>query len=253
MKKKVAKKLSGIVSVSLLAAGSIYWLTTPSSNETAQQKQEDQKPPAKKKSNEANEMILDVPLANQFDEPALENGCEVTALSMLLNYYGFETTKNLLANELTYVPVFNEDGTHGDPNEGFVGDISGGDWAMGVYVAPIAALAQKVVHTSYHAQAKKEASLADIKEALNEEKPVWTIVTIEFEVPDETDFMTWTTQNGEVSVTPLVHACVVTGYDKEMIYVNDPYGEKNRAVPIDDFTEIFEAMGGQMLTLEKSN
>ena len=65
--------------------------------------------------------------------------------------------------------------------------------------------------------------------------------------------MTWTTQNGEVSVTPLIHACVVTGYDEETIYVNDPYGEKNRAVPIEDFTEVFEAMGGQMLTLEKSN
>ncbi|HBD1597198.1 TPA: hypothetical protein KH691_002871, partial [Enterococcus faecium] len=51
---------------------------------------------------------------------------------------------------------------------------------------------------------------------------------------------------------PLVHACVVTGYDKENIYVNDPYGVKNRAVPINDFSAIFTAMGGQMLTLEKS-
>ncbi|OZH67917.1 hypothetical protein CGC27_10190 [Enterococcus faecium] len=82
--------------------------------------------------------------------------------------------------------------------------------------------------------------------------PVWTSVTINFEVPDETDFMTWTTNNGEVRVTPLVHACVVTGYDKENIYVNDPYGVKNRAVPINDFSAIFTAMGGQMLTLEKS-
>ncbi|MFV5772330.1 C39 family peptidase, partial [Pediococcus acidilactici] len=77
-------------------------------------------------------------------------------------------------------------------------------------------------------------------------------VTINFEVPDETDFMTWTTNNGEVRVTPLVHACVVTGYDKENIYVNDPYEVKNRAVPINDFSAIFTAMGGQMLTLEKS-
>ena len=42
------------------------------------------------------------------------------------------------------------------------------------------------------------------------------------------------------------------GYDKENIYVNDPYGVKNRAVPINDFSAIFTAMGGQMLTLEKS-
>ena len=58
--------------------------------------------------------MLDVPLENQFDAPALENGCEVTSLSMLLAYYGYTTTKNQLADQLTYVPVFNADGTHGD-------------------------------------------------------------------------------------------------------------------------------------------
>ena len=165
---------------------------------------------------------------------------------------GYETTKNQLAEQLDYVPVFNADGTHGDPNEGFVGDISGGDWAMGVYVPPVASLAQQIVQTDYHTFPKTDAQLDDIKKALSKGNPVWTSVTINFEVPDETDFMTWTTNNGEVRVTPLVHACVVTGYDKENIYVNDPYGVKNRAVPINDFLAIFTAMGGQMLTLEKS-
>lgn len=73
---------------------------------------------------------------------------------------------------------------------------------------------------------KTDAQLDDIKKHYLKGNPVWTSVTINFEVPDETDFMTWTTNNGEVRVTPLVHACVVTGYDKENIYVNDPYGVK---------------------------
>ncbi len=62
---------------------------------------------------------------------------------MLLSFYGYETTKNQLAEQLDYVPVFNADGTHGDPNEGFVGDISGGDWAMGVYVPQLPPLLSK--------------------------------------------------------------------------------------------------------------
>lgn len=198
------------------------------------------------------QVLLDVPLENQFDEPALENGCEVTALSMLLRFYGYETTKNQLAEQLNYVPVFNADGTHGDPNEGVVGEIWGGDWAMGVYVPPIATLAQEILQTDYHTEPQTDASLTDIKNALKEEKPVWASVTIDFQVPTENDFMTWTTANGEVQVTPLVHACVVTGYDDQSIYVNDPYGIKNRAVPIDDFEQVFTAMGGQMLTLEKN-
>ncbi|PTO37849.1 peptidase C39 [Enterococcus mundtii] len=201
---------------------------------------------------EEKQVLLDVPLENQFDEPALENGCEVTALSMLLRFYGYETTKNQLAEQLNYVPVFNADGTHGDPNEEFVGEIWGGDWAMGVYVPPIATLAQEIVQTDYHTEPQTDANLTDIKTALKEEKPVWASVTIDFQVPTENDFMTWTTANGEVQVTPLVHACVVTGYDDQSIYVNDPYGIKNRAVPIDDFEQVFTAMGGQMLTLEKN-
>ncbi|PQF21718.1 C39 family peptidase [Enterococcus mundtii] len=201
---------------------------------------------------EEKQVLLDVPLENQFDEPALENGCEVTALSMLLRFYGYETTKNQLAEQLNYVPVFNADGTHGDPNEGFVGEIWGGDWAMGVYVPPIATLAQEIVQTDYHTEPQTDANLTDIKTALKEEKPVWASVTIDFQVPTENDFMTWTTTNGEVQVTPLVHACVVTGFDEQSIYVNDPYGIKNRAVPIADFEQVFTAMGGQMLTLEKN-
>lgn len=201
---------------------------------------------------EEKQVLLDVPLENQFDEPALENGCEVTALSMLLRFYGYETTKNQLAEQLNYVPVFNADGTHGDPNEGFVGEIWGGDWAMGVYVPPIATLAQEIVQTDYHTEPQTDANLTDIKTALKREKPVWASVTIDFQVPTENDFMTWTTANGEVQVTPLVHACVVTGFDEQSIYVNDPYGIKNRAVPIADFEQVFTAMGGQMLTLEKN-
>ena len=203
-------------------------------------------------SKEIKQVLLDVPLENQFDAPALENGCEVTALSMLLSFYGYDTTKNQLAEQLNYVPVFNADGTHGDPNEGFVGEISGGDWAMGVYVPPIAALAQEIVQMDYHTEAKTEAKLKDIKSALQDGKPVWTSVTIDFEVPDENDFVTWTTNNGEVQVTPLIHSCVVTGFDDQLIYVNDPYGTKNREVPIDEFEQIFTAMGGQMLTLKEN-
>ena len=234
MKKKTFKKLLFLGgTATLLLSGTSYYLHIHSPEHTMNtaQKSSTQKT---KKTKEKAEVLLDVPLESQFDSPSLENGCEVTSLSMLLSFYGYETTKNQLAEQLDYIPVFNADGTHG------------------VYVPPVASLAQQIVQTDYHTFPKTDAQLDDIKKALSKGNPVWTSVTINFEVPDETDFMTWTTNNGEVRVTPLVHACVVTGYDKENIYVNDPYGVKNRAVPINDFSAIFTAMGGQMLTLEKS-
>lgn len=125
-----------------------------------------------------------------------------------------------------------------------------GQW--GSYVPPIAALAQQIVKTDYHTIAKTEATLKDVKKALQNGEPIWTSVTLDFQVPSNDDFVTWQTNNGKVKVTPLVHSCVITGYDKNEIYVNDPYGTKNRSVPIKDFETIFLAMGGQMLTLEKS-
>lgn len=50
---------------------------------------------------------------------------------------------------------------------------------------------------------------------------------INFEVFDEIDFMIWIINNGEVRVILFVYVCVVIGYDKENIYVNDFYGVKN--------------------------
>ena len=249
MSKQKSKKRLLLGGATLVLISSVFYFTNKQLEDQKSITEENIEQTSK---TEEKQVLLDVPLENQFDEPALENGCEVTALSMLLRFYGYETTKNQLAEELNYVPVFNADGTHGDPNEGFVGEIWGGDWAMGVYVPPIATLAQEILQTDYHTEPQTDANLTDIKTALKEEKPVWASVTIDFQVPTENDFMTWTTANGEVQVTPLVHACVVTGYDDQSIYVNDPYGIKNRAVPIDDFEQVFTAMGGQMLTLEKN-
>lgn len=251
MKKHVGKKLLFLGILVLVIFSSITYLfhlnrkeQSPSTATIEKVKTTDKK--------EKKQVLLDVPLESQFEEPALENGCEVTSLSMLLSYYGYETSKNQLAKQINYVPVFNADGTHGDPNEGFVGDITGGDWAMGVYVPPIASLAQQIVKTDYHTISKTDASLKDVKKALQKGQPIWTSVTLDFQVPNQSDFVTWQTNNGKVQVTSLVHSCVITGYDKDNIYVNDPYGKKDRAVPIKDFEAIFTAMGGQMLTLEKS-
>ncbi|OQO71315.1 peptidase C39 [Enterococcus villorum] len=247
MKKSVGKKILFLGVLVFIVFSSLTYLFGRNDKESTTTTSGE-----KVSSTDKKQVLLDVPLENQLEEPALENGCEVTSLSMLFSYYGYQTSKNQLAKQLNYVPVFNADGTHGDPNEGFVGDITGGDWAMGVYVPPIASLAQQIVKTDYHTESKTDATLKDIKKALQKGHPIWTSVTLDFQVPSENDFLTWQTNNGKVRVTPLVHACVVTGYDKDTIYVNDPYGKKDRAVPIKDFEAIFTAMGGQMLTLEKS-
>ena len=65
--------------------------------------------------------------------------------------------------------------------------------------------------------------------------------------------MLWNTDQGEMYVTPLIHAAVITGFDreKEIVYVNDPNGYKNRAIAWSDLKEIYEQMDQQSLYLEK--
>ena len=88
---------------------------------------------------------LDVPLLNQLDPPALLLGCEVTALAMILQYNEIPVTKNELADRLPVVPIYYENGLHGNPNEGFVGDVTGSDYGFCVYHGPIAALASEYI------------------------------------------------------------------------------------------------------------
>ena len=64
------------------------------------------------------EQQLNVPIENQM--PDLPNGCEVTSLAMLLNYYGINVTKEDLAQKIAHVSSY--DGNYrGNPNKGFVG------------------------------------------------------------------------------------------------------------------------------------
>ncbi len=74
---------------------------------------------------------MDVPLIRKGTAPSLANGSEVTALAMLLQYYGYHETKNTLAANVPRVPWLFADGDHGNPNVGFVGSVSGDSYGLG--------------------------------------------------------------------------------------------------------------------------
>lgn len=188
----------------------------------------------------------DVPLLNQMDNPRLYNGCEITSLAMLLQYHGFDVTKNELNDKVNKVPLTYENGLKGDPNEGFAGDMENGP-GLGVYHGPVAELAR-----SYAGDRVKDLSGRDISELYKEMSngnPVWVITTVNFSPVN--DFEQWDTPNGKVNITFSVHSVVVTGYNDDSVFVNDPYGYKNRKVDRDQFEKSMNQLGNQMIVINE--
>lgn len=193
-----------------------------------------------------NSILLDVPILNQLDQPQLYNGCEVTSLAMLLNFHGIQVTKNTLAANIATVPLDYSNNLHGNPSVGFVGDMVGGP-GLGVYNGPVFDLAKKYVGDK--AVNLTDHPFTDILKKVGQGLPVWIITTSNF-VP-VSDFQQWNTPQGTIQVTYSEHSVVITGYDQNYIYVNDPYGVKNRKVDRTDFIKAWDQMGQQAIVIEK--
>jgi uncharacterized protein YvpB len=195
-------------------------------------------------------VLLDAPTIWQM--PELPRGCEVTSLAMLLQYNGISADKLTLAKEVRKNPAEYKlsDGKiyFGDPHEGFVGNMyTYTEPGLGVYHEPIAELAEKYLPGKI-----KDLTGADFQELkihLSDNRPVWVITNTEYKQLDDSFFQTWYTPNGEVKVTTKEHSVLLTGYDNDFVYFNDPLtGQKNKKAPMHDFVEAWVQMGSQAIT-----
>lgn len=203
-----------------------------------------------KVANEKNEVkITGVPLIMQ--KPELDRGCEVTSLAMLLQYAGVEVDKMELAEKVKKdtTPYQNKNGTYyyGNPNDGFVGDIYTFDkMGYGVYHEPVAELAEKYLPGKIRNLSGSSFEEAVLK-PLSDEKPVWIIINAKYQKLPESEFRTWNTPSGQVQITWSEHSVVVTGYDEDFVYFNDPLGVAKKAER-GGFEEAWMQMGSQAIT-----
>lgn len=189
--------------------------------------------------------MLDVPLINQLDEPRLINGCEVTSLAMILNFYKIKVTKNELVERIAKVPLNYPNNLKGNPNFGFVGDMDG--LGLSVYNGPIYDLAKEYVGEK--AVNLTNLPFEDLLKKVGRGVPVWVITTIN--LAPGVEFREWDTPQGKVKITLSGHSVVITGYDKNYIYINDPYGYKNRKIERQTFISAWEEMGRQAIAIER--
>lgn len=190
-------------------------------------------------------MLLDVPLLNQMDEPRLVNGCEVTSLAMMLNFYQMKVSKNELADKISKVPLNYPNHLKGNPNFGFVGDMAEGP-GLSVYNGPIYDLAKEYVGSD-NVMNLTNLPFDEVLKKVGSGHPVWVITTLDLEPGVE--FREWNTPQGKVKITLSGHSVVITGYDQQYIYVNDPYGYKNRKIEKQTFIDAWEEMGRQAVSI----
>ncbi|MCL2698969.1 MAG: C39 family peptidase [Defluviitaleaceae bacterium] len=194
--------------------------------------------------------IENVPMILQ--NPELPRGCEVTSLAMLLQFHGVRgVTKTDLADRVNKdeTPHRREGGRiyAGNPNTGFVGDMTNmQNFGYGVYHGPIYELARYYRPTS--TMNLTGAYFDALQRIITMNRPVWIITNATHRRLPDSDFETWITPLGEISITRWQHSVLITGYDEDFIYFNDPLSGA-RSMPRNDFIMAWEQMGRQVIAL----
>lgn len=194
--------------------------------------------------------IINAPLILQY--PELPRGCEVTSLAMLLQYSGNPVNKLKLANEIAkdnsyYITAYGRI-FYGNPEHGFVGNMySLKEPGLGVYHKPIFDLLSKYLPDQ--AIDLTGRKFEDTLYFLSNDVPVWVITNTKFKELSPDDFHIWYTSTIPIQVTYFEHSVLLTGYDQQYIYFNDPLSkEKNQKAPIEDFKKSWEQMGKQSVS-----
>lgn len=194
---------------------------------------------------------LDVELICQL--PELYNGCEITSLTMLLNYKGVDMSKMELASNMSKdaTPLIRDNYGNiiswGNPDVGFVGDVTGNDVGYAINPGPLVPLVNKFYEGG--AVNLTGSGVNDLMEALDKGNPVMVWISGSFVLPVQ--YECWTDSQGqEVKGTFNSHTVLLTGYDDNNFYYNDPLtGYKDASVSIDTFETVWKEMGRKALSV----
>ncbi|PYF01857.1 C39 family peptidase [Ureibacillus chungkukjangi] len=197
---------------------------------------------------------IEVPTVMQ--NPELPNGCEITSLTAVLNYYGLQVTKTDMADN--YLPQQNfrfEEGIQfgADPNVAYTGSPYEKRATSYVFAAPIVKAAKSVISDNNLSLQVTNASGQSPHEILNLVKqgvPVVMWVTLDLSEPRKNSgwIIDGTDQYHEMYQN--LHAVVLMGYSENKVTIMDPLKGK---VEHDkqDFLTSYEELGKQAVAIHK--
>ncbi|MCR4781642.1 MAG: C39 family peptidase [Lachnospiraceae bacterium] len=174
---------------------------------------------------------LPVPLI--YQNPELPNGCEVTSLSMVMNYKGYSCDKCDLADN--YLPK-----GEGDPNSVYIGNPRD-DSGYYCFTSPLQQTVNNFNAAKGTSIGTRNLTGQDISVIYNEVRngnPVIVWVTLNYKAPYSAGGFY---QN--------LHCTVLSGWDLNSVYTTDPiYGKKK--ISKSKFEKIWKQMGCRALVLD---
>ena len=188
--------------------------------------------------------------------PELPTGCEITSMTMVLNYYGLKADKVTMATK--YLPAmpanlyYDSDGNlyGSNLNKYFIGDPTTAEgYVCGTQA--ILTAANKFLSkqkSSLAAVDKTGASPDELYRLVAKNTPVVVWVTIYMQQRDE--LKGWHTEDGEyVEWSSNDHGAVLIGYTEDTVIIADPISgsvEYSRQ----DFEKVFASRGNQCVILQ---
>lgn len=193
----------------------------------------------------------------ELQMPELPTGCEITALTMALNYYGCPADKVEIAER--YLPTVPADLYYGDDgrlygpdlNRYFVGDpATRGGYICGTEAIVYAANSYLAdINSSLHAVDLTGSPAEDLYELVSENTPVVVWVTISMQPRRSPEG--WYTEDGAyVDWSTNDHGAVLIGYTKDTVTIADPISgltEYDRA----EFEEVFASRGNRCVVIQQ--
>ncbi|NOV03626.1 C39 family peptidase [Paenibacillus planticolens] len=219
----------------------VFEIAEPRLNAPDRQPSADASPPS-----EHHYQVEDAAAISQL--PELPNGCEAVAATMLLNWAGLPVTKEEVADALPRgeMPTENEDGAFvgGNPEDVFVGNPY--DAGYGIYHKPVfftlnSLLPGRLTDIT-------GTSFENLLSVIAAGKPAMIWATEHMDTPyldlewqdDEDRLVEWYQPE---------HALLLTGWDDDYAYMNDPMTGQQEAYALSDFKHVWELMGSQAITV----
>lgn len=188
--------------------------------------------------------LADFKVINQL--PDLPTGCEVTSLTMVLNYYGFPADKMDLANN--YLPKGPVGST--DFRKAFVGDPRN-SWSRGCYAPVIVKTANKYLSARKSKMKAVDISgteLTALSAYTNANVPVIVWNTMGCKKPYNS--VTWTINGKKLTWISPEHCLVLVGFANGRVKVADPDGGKIRLYDLDLFRSRYNALYKQAVLIQ---